>query len=236
MTSEHELIALSRGGDPRAFTTLLSRYEDRIRRLIRRASVGISSEIDDIYQDTVLAAYTKLRFFREECELGTWLYRIASNQCLMRRRKKSREIFVLLLDRPHADEDSPARQFRDGEPTPEEAATRNELFRKVTGAFSKLPRKYRLVLTLRDVEGLSGGETANVLKLSRAAMKSRLHRGRLRLRNAFERPSGENEALVAQAADVARQERRRPPHASRSFAFRSQSIHAASMVARGHGR
>lgn len=192
MSCEHELIVLSRGGDTRAFTAVIGRYEDRLRRLIRRGSAGISSDIDDIYQDTVLAAFTKLRFFREECELGTWLYRIAANQCLMRRRKKSREIFLLLLDRPHADKESPARQFRDGTPTPEEAATRKELFRKVSGAFAKLPREYRHILTLRDVEGLSGGETANVLKLSRAAMKSRLHRGRRRLRDAFQRPCGES--------------------------------------------
>lgn len=187
MTAERELIERSRNGDAEAFSRLIRRYEDRIYRLARHVCAGLPSEADDVYQDTFVTAFKKLKSFRGDSELGTWLYRIASNLCLMRRRKKAGEPFVPLLDRPHDHDSEPAHEFRDWSPTPEEAAHKKELLEKVTGALAKLPMDYRLVLTLRDVEGLSAEETAKVLKLSVPAVKSRLHRGRLFLRDEFER-------------------------------------------------
>lgn len=194
MTTERELIEQSRRGDAEAFTRLIARYEDRIFRLAKHVCVGLSADADDVYQETFLTAFKKLKTFRGDSELGTWLYRIASNLCLMRRRKKKSEPFVPLLDRPHDHEDAPAHQFPDWLPTPEEAASKKELVQKVSGALAKLPMDYRLVVTLRDVEGLSAEETAKILKLSVAAVKSRLHRGRLFLRDEFERAFGAKEA------------------------------------------
>lgn len=187
MQAERELIERSRNGDAEAFSRLIGRYEDRIYRLAKTVCTGLSAEADDVYQDTFLTAFKKLKSFRGDSELGTWLYRIASNLCLMRRRKKSSEPFVPLLDREHDHDGAPAHQFRDWSPTPEEAARKKELVEKVSGALAKLPMDYRLVLTLRDVEGLSAEETAKILKLSIPAVKSRLHRGRLFLRDEFER-------------------------------------------------
>ncbi|MDD5302796.1 MAG: sigma-70 family RNA polymerase sigma factor [Elusimicrobia bacterium] len=187
MPKERDLIERSRNGDAEAFSRLIGRYEDRIYRLAKSVCTGLPAEADDVYQDTFLTAFKKLKSFRGDSELGTWLYRIASNLCLMRRRKKIREPFVPLLDRAHDHDDAPAHQFRDWSPTPEEAANKKELALKVSGALAKLPMDYRLVLTLRDVEGLSAGETAKILKLSVPAVKSRLHRGRLFLRDEFER-------------------------------------------------
>ena len=194
MITERDLIERSRSGDAQAFSRLVGRYEDRIYRLAKHVCVGLSAEADDVYQDTFLTAFKKLKYFRGDSELGTWLYRIASNLCLMRRRKKSSEPFVPLLDRPRDHDDGEAHQFRDWSPTPEEAANKKELVEKVTGALAKLPMDYRLVLTLRDVEGLSTAETAKILKLSAAAVKSRLHRGRLFLRDEFERAFGAKES------------------------------------------
>ncbi|MFI5351105.1 MAG: RNA polymerase sigma factor [Elusimicrobiota bacterium] len=190
MPPERELIERSRNGDAAAFGRLIGRYEDRIYRLAKHVCAGVSAEADDVYQETFLTAFKKIRGFRGDSDLGTWLYRIASNLCLMRRRKKSREPFVPLLDRPHDHDDAPAHQFRDWSPTPEEAANKKELVEKVSGALAKLPVDYRLVVTLRDVEGLSAEETAKILKLSVPAVKSRLHRGRLFLRDEFERAFG----------------------------------------------
>ncbi|HAZ09074.1 MAG TPA: RNA polymerase subunit sigma-70 [Elusimicrobia bacterium] len=194
MIAERDLIERSRSGDAQAFSRLVGRYEDRIYRLAKHVCVGLPAEADDVYQDTFLTAFKKLKSFRGDSELGTWLYRIASNLCLMRRRKKSSEPFVPLLDRPHDHDDDAAHQFRDWSPTPEEAANKKELVEKVTRALAKLPMDYRLVLTLRDVEGLSTAETAKILKLSVAAVKSRLHRGRLFLRDEFERAFGAKES------------------------------------------
>ncbi|OGR95804.1 MAG: hypothetical protein A2V88_13905 [Elusimicrobia bacterium RBG_16_66_12] len=194
MIAERDLIERSRSGDVQAFSRLIGRYEDRIYRLAKHVCVGLPAEADDVYQDTFLTAFKKLKSFRGDSELGTWLYRIASNLCLMRRRKKSSEPFVPLLDSPHDHDDGAAHQFRDWSTTPEEAANKKELVEKVTGALAKLPMDYRLVLTLRDVEGLSTAETAKILKLSVAAVKSRLHRGRLFLRDEFERAFGAKES------------------------------------------
>ncbi|OYV99854.1 MAG: hypothetical protein B7X11_04975 [Acidobacteria bacterium 37-65-4] len=188
MTLEGELIEKSRGGDAEAFGRLVRRYEDRIYRLAKNVCAGLPAEADDVYQETFITAFKKLRGFRGDSELSTWLYRIASNICFMRHRKKKREPFVPLLDRPHDhDEGAKTHQFRDRQPTPEEIAGKKELVEQVGKALSALPVDYRLVLTLRDIEGLSNEKTAEILNLSVAAVKSRLHRGRLYLRERFER-------------------------------------------------
>lgn len=188
MKMERDLIERSRKGDGEAFSRLVHRYEDRIFRLAKSVCSGLPSEAEDVYQETFLTAFKKIKGFRQDSDLGTWLYRIASNLCFMRHRKKKSEPFVALLDRPHDhDDESTHRQFPDGLPTPEEAARKKELVDHVAKALAKLPLDYRLILTLRDIEGLSNEETAKILKLSLAAVKSRLHRGRLFLRDEFER-------------------------------------------------
>ena len=192
MPSERELIARSRDGDAEAFSALIARYEDKIYRLARNVCAGMPSDADDVYQETFLTAFRKLKGFRADADLGTWLYRIASNLCFMRYRKKKSEPFVPLLDRPHAHEDGegPALRVPDKAPTPEEHARKKELTAAVGAALAKLPVEYRLVVVLRDVEGLSNEETAAALKLSVAAVKSRLHRGRLFLRDEFSKSFG----------------------------------------------
>ena len=190
MADERDLIERSRGGDAAAFSRLIGRYEDRIFRLAKHVCAGLPAEADDVYQETFLTAFKTLKSFRGDSDLGTWLYRIASNLCLMRRRKKGREPFVPLLDQEHDHDDAPARQYRDRTPTPEEASRKKELVEHVARALAKLPVEYRLAVTLRDVEGLSNEEAAKILGIGLAAVKSRLHRGRLFLRDEFERDFG----------------------------------------------
>ncbi|MBI5594651.1 MAG: sigma-70 family RNA polymerase sigma factor [Elusimicrobia bacterium] len=177
--SESALISRSREGDPAAFESLVRRYEDRIYRLAKNVCAGAPAEADDVYQETFLTAFKKLRTFRGGSGLGTWLYRIASNLCFMRLRSNKRRPFVAALDLPSGEG---LRLPADSIPTPEQAAGKRELAEAVARALKLLPVDYRLVLTLRDVEGLSNEETAKVLKVSVAAVKSRLHRGRLFMR------------------------------------------------------
>ena len=180
------LIAKARGGDTAAFDSLIRGHQDAIYRMARHVCAAAPGEADDVFQDTFLTAYKKLKGFRGDADLKTWLYRIASNLCLMRYRKKASRPEVPMLDRP--DEDGVARplDFPDAAPIPEEAAGRKELTDAVAAALAELPVDYRLVLTLRDVEGLSAEETGRILKLSVPAVKSRLHRGRLFLRDRFQ--------------------------------------------------
>ena len=173
---EAALIARSRSGDHAAFEALVRRYEDRMYRLVRSVCGSAPAEADDVYQDTFLTAYKKLSSFQGRSELGTWLYRVAANLCFMRlRAKQTRPGSVSLgaMDPP------------DPLPGPEEAVRKKELSAAVARALGALPPDQRLVVTLRDLEGLSAAETARSLGLSVPAVKSRLHRGRLALRRSL---------------------------------------------------
>ncbi|MBI5210512.1 MAG: sigma-70 family RNA polymerase sigma factor [Elusimicrobia bacterium] len=183
-TTETALIEASKRGDTKAFDKLIRRYEDRIYRLAHSVCAGIPSEAEDVYQDTFLTAFKKIKSFRGNSSLGTWLYRIASNHCWQRYRWHKRHPVVPILDLPPSDEDGPAPfQIRDWSPTPEEAARKKELRETVAKAMADLPVDYRLVLTLRDIEELSNVEAAKILRISLPAVKSRLHRGRMFLRD-----------------------------------------------------
>lgn len=187
---ERELIERSKAGDADAFSALVRAHEDKIFTLARSVCAGLPAEAEDVYQETFLTAFKKIATFRSDANLSTWLHRIAANLCFMRYRKKKSEPFVPLLDEPHKDGEG-HREFKDWSLTPEEAARKHELGAAVTKALASLPVEYRLVLTLRDIEELSNEETAKILGVSVAAVKSRLHRGRLYLRDRFEEMMGE---------------------------------------------
>jgi RNA polymerase sigma-70 factor (ECF subfamily) len=184
---ESRLIAKSKRGDAAAFSSLVSRYEDRIFNLAHKVCVGMPAEAEDVYQETFLTAFKKLSHFREDANLGTWLYRIAANLCWMRLRKRRAEPVVPILDHPHHHDEDPdlaaGGHFKDWSDGSEELARKKILREAVEAAFGDLPVDYRLVVVLRDIQGLSNEETAKVMKLSLAAVKSRLHRGRLFLRD-----------------------------------------------------
>ena len=181
-----KLIERARNGDAAAFDALIRSHQDAIYRMARHVCAAAPGEADDVFQDTFVTAFKKLKQFRGDSDLKTWLYRVASNLCLMRYRKKAARPEVPMLDRPDDEGNLRPADFPDAAPAPEEAARRKELTDAVASALAELPVDYRLVLTLRDVEGLSAEETAKILKLTVPAVKSRLHRGRLFLRDRFQ--------------------------------------------------
>jgi RNA polymerase sigma-70 factor, ECF subfamily len=180
------LIEKARNGDAGAFDALVRGHQDSIYRMARHVCAQAPAEADDVFQDTFVTAFKKLKGFRGDADLKTWLYRIASNLCLMRYRKRAARPEVPMLDRPDEEGVPRPMDFPEAAPVPEEAARRKELTDAVAAALAELPVDYRLVLTLRDVEGLSAEQTAGILKLSVPAVKSRLHRGRLFLRDRFQ--------------------------------------------------
>jgi RNA polymerase sigma-70 factor, ECF subfamily len=183
-TREEVLVKRSKEGDVSAFEELVRRYEDRIHgysfRMCRQ-----KEDAQDVFQETFLAAFKGLKGFKGRSRLATWFYRIASNACLKKRRKgkfepKDLQSLEAFLPRNAA----PGKPFQiaDWSRSPIRHLEEKELRGALDGAVADLPAEYRAVLVLRDMEGLSAQETAKSLQISVAAVKSRLHRARLFIR------------------------------------------------------
>jgi RNA polymerase sigma-70 factor (ECF subfamily) len=186
MTDEHALIAASKGGDPAALDALVREHQGRVYAFAMRMCRNVE-DAKDILQETFLGMFRSLAEFREESKFSTWLYRIASNACLKKRRRgvhdptPEQELSLdALMPRPDAEGRRP--EIPDWSEDAERALLRGELSERMEAAIDKLPREYKIVLVLRDMEGLSAEETAQAVSLSVAAVKSRLHRARLFVR------------------------------------------------------
>jgi len=184
--AESELIRASRAGDVRALDALARAYQARVYSFAMRMCRNVE-DAKDILQETLLGMVRSIRDFREESRFTTWLYRIASNACLKKRRRgvhdpaPEQELSLdALMPRPDSEGRRP--EIADWSEDAEQALLRGELGTQLEAAIDKLPPEYKIVLLLRDVEGLSAEETAEALQLSVAAVKSRLHRARVFVR------------------------------------------------------
>lgn len=166
-----------------SFNQLYHEHADRIYRFAQRLC-GQADDAEDLVQDTFLNAYRGLKRFRGEAQVSTWLYTIAVRACLrMRRKRKGEPDQELSLEEfiPTSDGEFRLQIPIDGL-TPEEALENKQLRRVLIQAIQKLPKKYRLVLVLRDMEGLTAKEVGAIMGLNERAVKSRLHRARLFVR------------------------------------------------------
>jgi len=168
-------------GDPLAFAQFVEENQSQVYNLALRM-LSDPHEAEDVLQETFLNAYRALPGFEGRSSLSTWLYRIASNASLMRLRKKKPD--PISVDEPLILDggDSVPRQLVDWSNLPEEELLSNESRQVMDEAISELPEPLRIVFILRDLEGLSTAETGDVLGLSEGAVKTRLHRARLWLR------------------------------------------------------
>ncbi len=178
-TPDPALLAAARAGDRAALSTLLEQVTPRILRFTSRMC-GDGEDARDVAQETLLAAARSLPDFRGASSLSTWLFTIARSFCIKRRRK-SRFAPERVVSGAAADEEV-ARRVSDPGASPEEELARRQVGRALDGAIAALEPKYREVLLLRDVEGLSAPEVASLLGLTVEAVKSRLHRARLSVR------------------------------------------------------
>ena len=179
-TENFNLEAL-RSGDRAEFAHLVESYSGYIYRLAVKM-VEDSQDAEDILQETFIKAYRHLPDFDGRSSLSTWLYRIATNEALMLLRR--RKHIPVSLDEPAdvADQDSEPVQIVDWCCMPEEEMMTAEARVYMAKAIEALPHSLRVVFLLRDIEGLSTQETGEVLNLSETAVKTRLSRARLRLR------------------------------------------------------
>lgn len=175
-------IEALRAGDSQEFVRLVETYSPPLYRLALKM-LGNVQDAEDVLQNTFLKAFQHLDEFEERSSLSTWLYRIAVNEALMLLRRQKPETSVSdLLGEDEEDEIEMPRQFVDWCCLPEEELLSAEGRRYLEQAIQRLPPKLRTVFLLRDIEGLSIQETSQALNLSEAAVKTRLLRARLNLR------------------------------------------------------
>ncbi len=181
MSAEDVFLQKLRAGDPVAFAQFVKENQGKVYNLALRM-LNDPQEAEDVLQETFLSAYRALPDFEGRSSLSTWVYRIASNASLMRLRKKRPD--TVSVDEPLELDagDSLPRQFVDWSSLPEDELLTDEARQVMDEAVAELPESLRIVFILRDIEGLSTEETGDVLGLSEGAVKTRLHRARLGLR------------------------------------------------------
>ena len=185
--TDEELVTRARAKDFAAFEQLVDRYEDKVYRLAFRF-VRNETDAKEIVQDTFLSVWRKLDTFKGDAQFSSWVYRVAANTALMRLRAQRRHPEISTEELPVGYLDNYGQLPPPGEnwaKRPDDELQSDELRRRIQAAVDDLPEIYRTVFLVRDVEGLSTEETAEVLGISIPTVKTRLHRARIALRDAI---------------------------------------------------
>lgn len=182
---EQDLIRRVTEGDKAAFYELVRPYEKAIY-LAAKSVLENDADAEDAAQEAVLKAFTHIKSFRGESKFGTWLYQITLNEARAKLRKEHRNLYDH-LDEPSTDEqgDYWPSDYADWRHIPSDALELKQLREALSKALSSLEPKYRQVLVLRDIQHLSAAETAEMLGISEENVRTRLHRARLRMRDAL---------------------------------------------------
>jgi RNA polymerase sigma-70 factor (ECF subfamily) len=179
--TEHELIRSARGGDEDAFTELVEMHAGRVYGALRRFGLD-AGEADEVAQEVFLRAWRGLARFEERAQFSTWLYRIAFNEA---QRQLSRRVPPAVELDPNR-EDPVVLLPEAPQLGPEAQTLGHEFERTLDRALEELPADWRAAVVLRDLEGLSTREAAEIVGVGEPAFKSRLHRGRMQLRALLE--------------------------------------------------
>jgi RNA polymerase sigma-70 factor, ECF subfamily len=181
VTDELALVRAAKQGDDSAFEELVRRYDRNVFRIAQHITQN-REDAEDVVQEAFLKAYGNLAKFQEQSKFYTWLVRIAVNEALMKLRRRRTDKTVSIDEDVETEEGSMPREVADWGPNPEQLYRQSELGDILKKTIQGLPPGFRTVFVLRDVEGLSTEETAEMLGLSIPAVKSRLLRARLQLR------------------------------------------------------
>jgi RNA polymerase sigma-70 factor, ECF subfamily len=179
---EASLIARICQGESSLFAALVKPYERRVY-VTALALLRNDADAQDVAQEAILKAFANLRQFRGESKFSTWLIQITVNEARMRRRKQHADLFEPIVGAQDEEGAYTPRDFADWREIPSEALERSEIRGLLAKALASLAQKYREVFILRDVEQTSIEETAEVLNISIASVKTRLLRARLMLRD-----------------------------------------------------
>ena len=171
MADDTDLIKRFKGGDPSAFEGLVRRYQERVYNLCRYV-INDTHDAQDAAQDVFIKAYRGLKAYNSNAGFYTWLYRIAVNTCLDYNKRS----------RPEAVEESFIEIVASSDPSPERLLQSKETGRLIRAALRKLPEKFKAAIVLKEIEGLSYEEIAEVLNTSVGTVKSRISRARDEMR------------------------------------------------------
>ena len=187
--TDEDVVERIRAGDAALFEILMRRYNQRVYRAVR-AVMGADNDVEDVMQQAYLNAYAHLHQFEGRAQFSTWLTRIAVNEALARRGKRGARF--------GEQEETMLELIESGAPDPEQQAVASEMREVMQREVAALPDRFRVVVMLRDVEGLNTAETAACLDISEDLVKTRLHRARAVLRaNLYRRAGVTLESLFA---------------------------------------
>lgn len=181
---ERQLIEAACGGETAAFEALVRKYQQRLCTALTHLC-GSYEEAEDVAQEALVQAYLKLRTFTGSSAFYTWLYRIAINAAISRRRRRRPEVSVEDCRQHRGD------QFADGGELPPQRLLREERAAQIRCALSRLSDEYRAILVLREIEGFAYDQIAEILGLPAGTVRSRLHRARLQLKEQLDALLGE---------------------------------------------
>jgi RNA polymerase sigma-70 factor (ECF subfamily) len=183
---ESTLVSKAQAGDSSAFSDLVTRYQNKIYRLAKHITQN-DEDAEDVLQEAFLKAYEHLDGFQGNSKFYTWIVRIAVNEALMKLRKRKTDRSVPLDEPIDTGEEMVNREIAVWEDNPEQRYSRQEMQQILDEAVDTLKPDFRTVFVLRDIEELSTEETAEALGISVPAVKSRLLRARLALREKLTR-------------------------------------------------
>lgn len=179
---EKDLLERSKAGDIAAFEQLIEGYQRRIFNIALRM-LGNYDDAGDLTQEVLIRIYKSIKNFKEQSSFSTWIYRITTNVCLDEIRKRKNRKFISLDEEIRLEDGDMKRQIESDEPSPEASAEAGELKKMVNDSIALLSEEHRIVIVLRDIQGFSYEEIAEMQKLPEGTVKSRINRARQALKN-----------------------------------------------------
>lgn len=187
--NEEMLVKKAQMGDRLAFEELMDSYFKRIYSIAYRMA-GNADDASDMTQEIMIKLYRNIKAFSGNSRFSTWVYRVATNTCLDELKKLRRHSSYSIDSGIETEEGNIAAEIEDTAPTPEQRAEQSELKNLVAKALNKLGDEHKTVIILRDIQGLSYDEIARILGCSEGTVKSRISRGRAKLKNVLEKDFG----------------------------------------------
>jgi RNA polymerase sigma-70 factor (ECF subfamily) len=184
--TEKELINRAKKGDIEAFEQLIEGCQKKVFNIAFRM-LGNYDDASELAQEVFLKAYKSIKNFKGDSLFNTWIYKVTTNACLDEIRKRKNKKVVSLDEDVEIGGNEIKRQIKDDSPGPELAAEDNELKRAVKDSINMLSEEYRTVIVLRDIQGFSYEEIANIIKCPEGTVKSRINRARQALKKILQK-------------------------------------------------